>query len=219
MEKIKLHYNEYKSHVLESETKNLPYQHIITSTGGYRYFFLFAPDGDSILYECFINETTSTGLADATDYEDNYASGANKNIRETSFRSDKFRRQYASDSGNTTLECTDWDWTEFYDIDFGSEKKYFSELVIKCDNLDRVRVRLDSVNILQTTINSLKKVLVDDDGITLKDIDVSYVNNISTVYLDLNYQKGSRLRILQQRRSGTGDLTMKGYVLSYVERI
>ena len=219
MEKIKLDYNEYKNHVLISATKNLPYQHIITSTGEIRYFFLFAPDGDSILYECFINESTSTGLADVTDYETNYASSANKNVRDPQFRSDKFRRQYSSTSGNNTLACTDSDWTEFYDIDFGTESKYFSELVIKCDNLDKIRVRLDGEIIIQTIINSLKKVLVDDDGITLKDIDVSYVNNITTLYLDLNYQKGTRIQIMQQRRVGTGDLTMKGYILSYVERI
>ena len=219
MEKIQLHYPEYKSHVLESDTKDLPYQHIITSTGGHRYFFLFAPDGDVILYECFINEATSTGLAEVLDYEINYAPSANKNIRDDSFRSDKFRRQYASESGNNTQACTDSDWTEFYDIDFGLETKYFSELVVKCDNLDKIRIRLDGNIIIQTIINSLKRVIVDDDGIIMKDIDVSYVNNISTLYLDLNYQKSKRIQIMQQRRTGSGDLTMKGYILSYVERV
>lgn len=219
MERIQLEYDVYKSHVLESNTKTLFHQHIITSTGGIKYYFLFAPDSEAVLYVSYINESTSTGQANIADYIANYASSANKNIKETSFRSDRFRRQYSSESGNNTEACTNTEWTEFYDVDFGSEKKYFSELVVKCDNLDKIRIRLDGEIVIQTIINSLKKVLVDDDGITMKDIDVSYVNNISTLYLDLNYQKGSRIQIMQQRRSGSGDLTMKGYILSYVERI
>jgi len=80
MERIELNYNSYKTHVLNSLTKNLQHQHIITSTGGHRYFFLFAPDGDAILYVSYINESTSTGQINITDYETNYADQANRQI-------------------------------------------------------------------------------------------------------------------------------------------
>jgi len=213
---LKLTYTEYKSHVLDSETKNLQYQHIITSTGGAKYYTLFAPDGEHLLYICYIDEVRHA--SSVIDYEANYTSNANNQIKDNVFRSDRFRREYDSTSGDVTHECTDDGWTEFYDIDFGSEKKWFSEFVYKCDNLEKIRVKIDDEVALQAPLNSLKKVIVDDDGITMKDIDFSYVNNISTLYLDLNYQKGSRIRILQQRRNGTGDLTAKGYVLSYVEK-
>ena len=215
---IKLTYNEYKSHVLDSVTKDLQYQHIITSTGGHRYFFLFAPDGDSLLYVSNINEATSTGLADVIDYETNYASHANEQIKDDCYRSFKFGKKFTGTSGDNTKSCNDSNWTKFYEIDFDSENKFFSELVYKCDNLDHLAIGIDNVIVLEATINALKKVIVDDDGIIMKDIDVSYVNNISTIYIDLNNQRGSNIKIYQKKRTGTGDLTAKGYLLSYVEK-
>lgn len=133
-------------------------------------------------------------------------------------RSEKFLRKYDSVSGDVTKSCLSTSWTEFYDIDFSPNELQFSELVYKCSNLDIVKVEVDGESVITTTLNDLKKVIVDDDGITMKDIDVSYTNNISTLQLDLNYHKGSQIKIYQKRRTGNGDLTAKGYVLSYIER-
>ena len=213
MRDLQLSYTDFENIVL---TSGMIYRHTLELVDGTKYYTLFATD-DNIMFQCKMNSMTESG--NITDYENNYASNANRFIKEDSFRNDRYRRKYDSISTNNTKSCTDSNWTEFYDIDFGSDIKYFSELALKCDNLDKIKIQLDEETIIETTLYSLKQVIVDNDGITMKDIDVSYLGNTLTLYLDLNYQKGSKLQIMQQRRAGSGDLTMKGYVLSYVERV
>ena len=216
MKNIRLTYSGYINTVVDDKGIYEDMQHTLEYIGIDKYYHLFTID-DIICYESFINSVVNSG--EVEDYETKYADTANRILGGESFRSNKFARKYDSSSTEVTESCSDSSWTLFHDINFGSEVKYFSELVYKCSNLDKIRVRIDDDEVtLQAAINSLKKVIVDDDGIVMKDIDVSYVNNIATVYMDLNYQKGSRIRILQQKRNGTGDLTSKGYLLSYVER-
>lgn len=216
MKNIRLTYSGYVDIVNNEKEISDDMQHVLEYINLDKYYHLFTIDGN-ICYESFIDSVANS--EEVEHYESNYLTIANRIMGKEDYRSRKFSRKYESNSSPITNLCDDSTWTLFHDIDFGSEVKYFSELVYKCSNLDKIRIRIDNDEAtLQAPLNSLKKVLVDDDGITMKDIDVSYVNNITTIYMDLNYQRGSRIRILQQRRAGTGDLTSRGYILSYVER-
>lgn len=79
MYNINLTYDEYKNHVLTSSTKDIPYQHVLTEEGERKYYYLFAPEGN-IIYECKLNNITSTGLVEILDYEASYSARANKPI-------------------------------------------------------------------------------------------------------------------------------------------
>lgn len=187
------------------EEQNLSIQYEYKADEEDKYYLLFAFNNYNKVYECQIDSIhTSTGVAD---FEANYKDKVLVNYK-----------KYTGDSGDITHSCNDSEWTEFYSITpEGEESVLFQELMIKTSNNHKVKVTIDGEIILNASLLTIYNVIYDDCAVDLDSIHLSYVDGIVSLVLKLNGVRGTTIKVYQQKRSGSGDLTMKGYFLAYID--
>lgn len=227
-------FSEWKSIVITE--KDLNYQHTSTYIGSVQQYFLFAYDSP-ICYVCYIDEASTP--SDFAEYEDNYAENANKNLEEigvnvtvantinaviVSKPDDTRIIKSVSSFSSTTKSCNSSTWTEFYNIDFSPNEVYFHELIIKSDNAHLLQITIDSnTSITDLDIGTFESFIAptgsNNHNTVSKFLGAVRHGNDYHLKFNLDGVKGSVLKIDQKRISGTGNLTLEGYILSYKEDI
>lgn len=118
-----------------------------------------------------------------------------------------------TDLTEVSHSITDSAFTNYYTVSMASDV-YFRELMVFLDNDHILRITVGSTVIFEESIKALKDVGLNTDIYKISDI-VKYSDNAKVIAFNLNNFKGQTLLVDQKRRSGTGDVTLKGIITTY----
>jgi len=210
-------YSEWKDIVFTQ--KNLLHQHEMVYTKGNLIYKLFAID-ENIIYSMILQDSS-----DINDYEENYASSANKNIKkETTLKvnitEESIKQKLIKFDANFTgwsESCNSSNWTLFINRDFDPNILLCS-LIINYDNNHETKIVINNETILDASIQELYNMFSSD----WKNYDLSFQHfqmvrsgSQYSLFLYFDYTQISNLKIYQKKRSGSGTLYIHEYFISY----
>lgn len=132
--------------------------------------------------------------------------------------------KFAFDFNSTSKSCNSSTWTEFYNIDFSPNEVLFQELIIKSDNSHLIKITIDDQIILSDVDISILESFISPTGSDNHNTRSNFIGAIKKgndyhLKFNLDGSKGASLRVYQKRVSGSGNLTLEGYILTYKEDI
>lgn len=123
-------------------------------------------------------------------------------------------------AGSVTKSCNASTWTEFYDAGLTGENEFIWVQIISDDG-GLIKIDIDDNEVFSGKLSDLMSVFIGNDYGSYNEFYVdSYMIGIDTDYalkISLAGWIGQNLKIYRKRESGSGKLTLKGYLLAYAE--
>ena len=126
----------------------------------------------------------------------------------------KGRLKVVADTTVITKSCTT-DWNNFIIHSLEKDENEFLSILLRTTDEEGVRVKIDDHVVFEGLISALLAVFTKADSSLSDTIFVDKVSSVVYFKISLEGSVGKNLAVDRRKESGTGNLTISGYILSY----